>query len=118
MSVIKCDYLYFFIIYMSSCNLSEINYDDLTVIGSELLNKKRELIQEITALNNTISNIDVLIVKYNKELYMRCDHFWTVDWNYSSPHNDKEYVCSKCGQYKDYELEQNKLNLKIGEEKE
>lgn len=103
---------------MTSYNLSEIDYEDLTVIVSELLNKKSELIKERTALNNTISHIDEMIFKYNRELYMRCDHFWTVDWNYSSPHNDKEYVCSKCGQYKDYELEQIKFNLKIREGKE
>lgn len=103
---------------MSSCNLSEMDYEQLTLISSKLLHKKNLLIKKRTALNNRISDIDEVITKYNRELYMRCEHFWSVDWNYSSPYNDKEYVCSKCGQYKDYELEQIKFNLKIERGKE
>ena len=44
--------------------------------------------------------------------------FWSVDWNYSSPYNDKEYICNKCGLYRDYNLDQIKFNLKVKLEKE
>ena len=101
-----------------------INNDSLELMDKDVLEDKikeyktdhYKLCSVKQEIENSIYNMDNMIQKYERELYMRCDHIFIIDSSYG-PY-DYERVCNKCGLYRDYELEQRKYNLKLKIEKE
>ena len=92
---------------------------DIETIKSQInkfTDEKNRLLAIILEKKCNINDLDTIIDNYKCKLYMTCEHNWKIDASYG-PY-DKEYYCSKCGLYKDFNLEQKKYDLKLKSELE
>ena len=76
-----------------------------------LYREQRELYGKLETIHNQIDENKGKIEIYKRKVYMNCNHKWRLDERYSSPHNDKEYICDICGLNKDYDMESLKYKI-------